>query len=297
MADACRVPGPGMDVSVVIPVRNGASVIDGQLAALAGQRTSLRWEVIVADNGSTDRTRAVVESWRPRLAVALVVVDAGRRPGAAYARNRGAEAAAGEVLAFCDCDDQVEADWVEHAVEAVRSHGVVAGLVSPPGRDPLNPEVLTSRTTWRLLGCNFAVRREMFDAVGGFDEDLGPYAAEDAELSLRLQDRGHVIGSAPSMVVNFRLTRSPWVLARKIFNTGRGEVLIQAKRGGPMPTVGATSSSLLGWPIATLTRLRRQRSAGLRSAARDLVLRVGHLVGRLELHRLTQELQVRDGER
>ena len=271
-------------VSVVIPVLNGAALLPGQLAALAGQRCDIAWEVVVADNGSTDGTREVAESWRARLGSPLVVVDAGQRPGPAFARNRGAEAAAGEVLAFCDCDDEVSPDWVAETAHSMAANTVAAGLVSPPGAPPLNPEVLTAQTTWRVLGSNFAIRREVFDAVGGFDEDLGPYAAEDTDLSLRLRAAGHVIAAAPAMVVRFRRTRSPRVLLRKILNTGRGEVRIQAKLGTGMPTVCATVASLVAWPVAAVAQLRASPSrATLRPVGRDLVLRVGHLVGRLEL--------------
>lgn len=273
-----------MTVSVIIPVFNGAEHLPGQLGALARQRCGLQWEVIVADNGSTDASREVAASWRERLPVKLTVVDAGARPGPAYARNRGAEAAIGQVLAFCDCDDEVEPEWVAGAAKAVVSHEVVAGLVKPPGAAPLNPEVLTTGFTWRVLGSNFAIRREVFEAIEGFDEELGPYAAEDTDLSLRLLEAGYVIASAPDMVVRFRRTRSPLVLIRKIFNTGRGEVVIQAKRGGHMPTVRDTLSSLLVWPISALARFRAQpATATLRPIARDLIVRLGHFVGRLEL--------------
>lgn len=273
-------------VSVVIPVFNGATHLPGQLGALSRQRCDLLWEVILADNGSTDGTRDVAESWRGRLGVPLVVVDAGGRPGPAYARNRGVERTGGEVLAFCDCDDEVSPNWVAEAARAMEANEVAAGLVKPPGEEPLNPEVLTAASTWRVLGSNFAIRREVFDAVGGFDEALGPYAAEDTDLSLRLRSSGHVIASAPGMVVHFRRTRSPWLLLRKILNTGRGEVRIQAKLGGQMPTVGATVRSLVCWPVAAVARLRAQPSwATLRPAGRDLILRLGHLVGRMELAR------------
>lgn len=273
-------------VSVIIPVYNGERLLPGQLDALARQQCDVAWEVIVADNGSSDGTRAVAESWRGRLPVPLTVLDAGHRPGPGYARNRGVAAASGDVLAFCDCDDQVGHGWVSAAAEAMASHDVAAGLVLPSGSAPLNPEVLRSRATWRVLGSNFAIRRGVFEAVGGFDEDLGPYAAEDADLSLKLREAGYVIVSAPGMVVSFRRTRSPLLLLRKIVNTGRGEVLIQAKHGGPMPTVSATLTSLVLWPVSAVAQMRGRPSLGtLRPLGRDLVLRIGHLVGRIELAR------------
>lgn len=273
-------------VSVIIPVYNGARHLPAQLAALAGQRTDVSWELVMADNGSTDSTLAVVERWRGRLGVPLTVVDASARPGPAYARNCGAQVAVGQVFAFCDSDDEVAPDWVEQASQATSESGVAAGLVQPVDRAALNPEVLTRSTTWRVLGSNFAISREVFRSVGGFNADLGPYAAEDSDLSLRLQGAGNTIDAAPGMVVAFRRTRSPRVLVRKVFNTGKGEVLIQASLARPLPTVGATVASVATWPLAAVRHLRAApEAATLRPVGRDLILRVGHLVGRLELAR------------
>jgi glycosyltransferase involved in cell wall biosynthesis len=86
---------------VVIPIRNGEAYLDAQLAALAAQAYDGAWEVIAVDNGCTDRSIEIVESWREGLP-ALVVADARDRRGLNYARNRGAAAATGDFLAFCD---------------------------------------------------------------------------------------------------------------------------------------------------------------------------------------------------
>lgn len=98
-------------LSVIIPCLNAERTIGEQLAALAAQRWSERWEVIVADNGSTDGTLEVVRRFAGRLPE-LRVVDASQRRGSGYARNRGAAVARGEWLAFCDADDVVAPGWV-----------------------------------------------------------------------------------------------------------------------------------------------------------------------------------------
>src|SRR5688500_9296124 len=100
-----------MRASVVVPVRDGAATIGEQLAALAQQDFPGSWEVVVADNGSRDGTADVVRSFRDRLP-GLRLVDASARPGASHARNAGAAAATGEVLAFCDADDVVDPGWL-----------------------------------------------------------------------------------------------------------------------------------------------------------------------------------------
>ena len=108
--------------SVIIPVYNGASYIMQQLDALAVQTGNPSFEVLVCDNGSTDDTRAVVESYN--ASYPLRVVDASQRAGASHARNMGAVQAMGDVLIFCDGDDLVEPDWVA-------SHLYVQNLYSP----------------------------------------------------------------------------------------------------------------------------------------------------------------------
>ena len=99
-------------ISVVIPVRDGAATIGDQLEALGQQTYQGEWEIVIADNGSTDGTAELAErSWsHPRAA--LRVVDASSRPGSSFARNRGAIEAAGDFLAFCDADDIVAPGWL-----------------------------------------------------------------------------------------------------------------------------------------------------------------------------------------
>lgn len=79
---------PVIDVSVVIPVRDAAETLPRSLAALAGQDTTCRWELIVVDDCSRDASCEVVEAWLPRFERARRV-DNSRTPGAAGARNTG----------------------------------------------------------------------------------------------------------------------------------------------------------------------------------------------------------------
>ncbi|WP_431861964.1 glycosyltransferase family 2 protein [Micrococcus terreus] len=167
-----------MDVSVIIPVLNGERTIGRQLGALARQETELKWEVLVADNGSTDGTRELVERFSQDFPVRLTLVDARARRSAAYARNCGARASSGAVLAFCDADDQVDVRWVQAAYEASLTAPVSTGLIRyltepfDPESEIFNPRILHGRG---IFGANFVARREVFFEVGGFDESLPPY--------------------------------------------------------------------------------------------------------------------------
>ena len=112
-------------LSVVIPVRNGARTIGEQLSALTCQDFVGEWEVVVADNGSTDNTKDVVASFIPALPT-LRLVDASSWPGASYARNFGARCADGGYLLFVDADDRVTSCWLS-AMAAASSGSLAIG--------------------------------------------------------------------------------------------------------------------------------------------------------------------------
>ncbi len=206
-------PRDSIRLSVVIPVRNGADTIGDQLAALAAQEWSEPWEVIVADNGSTDETRACVEAFAPRLAIR--VVDAGGQPGVAFARNTGVDQAAGDLLLFCDADDRVAPGWVAALGDALAEHHAVAGRLDS---DSLNPSWLAAvrgrpqqngltrfgdRLPYAAAG-NFGIRRALHEAIGGFDQ-TARIIAEDTDYSWRIQKAGRTIAFEPRAVVAYRL--------------------------------------------------------------------------------------------
>ncbi len=199
-------------ISIVIPVRNGAEIIGEQLVALAAQEHAGEWEVVVADNGSTDSTRAVVEGLRSRLP-ALQIVDASQRRGPAHARNTGAAAARGEIVAFVDADDRVEPGWLAAMDRAMADDSVGAAggaLIREIAGNPVGSE---NRALGDDLGQwsgflpyagsgNLAVRRSLFEELHGFDEDY--LADEDVDFSWRLQLAGHRLVFAPGAVLTYR---------------------------------------------------------------------------------------------
>src|SRR5436190_10421104 len=113
-------------VSVVIPVRNAARLLADQLYALAAQDYDGHWEVVVADNGSSDGSAAVARRLARRLP-SLRVVDASGRRGVGPARNAGAAAAGGDLLAFCDADNVADRGWLGEIVRAATSADLVVG--------------------------------------------------------------------------------------------------------------------------------------------------------------------------
>ena len=220
-------------VSVVLPVYNASEYIGQQLSALASQDYGGAWEVIVADNGSTDGTRRVVDVFRPHLPH-LRRVDASSVKGAAHARNVGTAVAGGDAIAYADADDVVAQDWLRKLVEALDHHDFVAGRMDQQTLDVVDQQDgAVSRFTWSDLptifdflpwgfGGNLAIRRAAFDDAGGWDETYP--AVNDAPFCWRVQLQGYPLVYVPDAVVYYRARRDLRGLARQHRAFGRQHV-------------------------------------------------------------------------
>lgn len=237
-----------IDVSVVICALNEERRIGRQLAALDAQVDAPAFEVIVVDNGSTDRTIAVVQEWirsSPHAAVGMQVVDASSTPGIPAARNAGARAAKGRVLAYCDADDEVQPGWVAAIARGVQRDILAGGRLiafEPDGscRGDLYGRLVATSYLPHVGGANFAVERKTYFDVGGFDESLPRYGFDDVDFSWRIQEAGHPIVYLPDAVVHFSLSGSR-ASVRKRFELGKGRVLM-ARR---FPRYDATEYTVL----------------------------------------------------
>ncbi|HWO42625.1 MAG TPA: glycosyltransferase, partial [Candidatus Eisenbacteria bacterium] len=204
-----------MDLSVIVPCRNAERTIGAQLEALCRQAWPGLWEVVVADNGSNDRSRAIVERFARRLP-ALRCVDASGRLGAARARNVGAKAARGEALIFCDADDEAGAGWLAAMAQALRAADFVANRIDLEKLNPAavarNLKHVQGRGLQRVAyppylphagGSGLGIKRAIHFAVGGFDETL-PYL-EDTDYCFRVQLAGWPLEFVPEAVMHVRL--------------------------------------------------------------------------------------------
>lgn len=197
----------------MIPARNAANTISAQLDALSEQVDSPEFEVIVADNGSTDGTSEILHGHRDSLPH-LRVVDASRRRGVSAARNAGVEAACGDHILICDADDTVAPQWVAALSSSLTSWDLVGGPLDERSlNDPTVMHVRTPLPSTRLpiaggflpyaVGCNMGFRRSVWESIGGFDETW-PRGGEDVEFCWRAQLAGCDIGFAESALVRYR---------------------------------------------------------------------------------------------
>ena len=271
-------------ISVVVPVLDGLRWLEEQLAALCAQDCAEPWEIVVADNGSTDGTLEVLRSWSDRCAQ-LRVVDASATAGPAAARNAGVRASTGELLAFCDADDVVRPGWLDAMVHALESAELVGGLFDTASLNGGQAAEPAPPATWQMgflpagLSSNLGVRRVVFEEAGGFAEDLR--VGEDVDLCWRLQLAGHRFGWATGAVVAKREeARFGRVLLRGISYGRSGSLLYRRYRAaGARRQVWAAVRSV-GWLLVSLVRLGDQRVR--RSWARAAGMRIGRLVGSVE---------------
>lgn len=222
-------PSPTLpDVTVVLCLRDAAPTMQRQLDALAAQDYEPGWELIVVDNGSTDDTPRIAAAMRNRLP-GLRIVDASDRVGLAHARNVGCRAARGDILLFCDGDDEVARGWISAMVRASRTADVLGGLLD---RTRLTePKWLTPerRRTQSLQpwpgflafpsGANCAIRASVFHALGGFDESY-VRGTEDTHLFWRAQLAGYTARFVPDAVVHYRERRRLRDVARQHYGYG-----------------------------------------------------------------------------
>jgi len=195
------------DVSVVVPVRNRARLIDACVASvLETGYPADRLEVIVVDNASTDETPEVLARFGGRI---RVVREAQRGPAAA--RNAGLRAARGEVAAFTDSDCVVAADWVARLVAPLGdvAVGAAGGCIRarPDGNDIEHfgerihdhAKAIHYFRPAYVITMNLACPLALLRAIGGFDERL--LRCEDVDLAYRIAQAGRTLAYVPDATV------------------------------------------------------------------------------------------------
>lgn len=174
-------------ISVIVPTFNRRALLEGCLKALTAQ-TFTDFEVIVAVDGSTDGTVALLESLRRRAPYRLEVL-ALPHGGRSQARNAALHTARGAVLVFCDDDVTFERETLARhaAFHEVFKDSVAIGAV----RYTDGMLEFPSRPSWvNLTGMNSSVPRAAALGVGGFDEALQGWGGEDLEFGIRLAAAG-----------------------------------------------------------------------------------------------------------
>jgi GT2 family glycosyltransferase len=265
-------PSPDPRISVVVPVYRQWDLVPLLLDALAAQDLpQAAFEVLLVDNepGAPRRTPALPANARVLPCAA---------PGSYAARNAGAAAARGALLAFTDADCRPDPGWLAAlaAAAAAAPGGLVAGpvRVTPAGPRPNAFEAYDAirgipQARYVRLGyaatANLAVPADLFAALGGFDATR--FSGGDAAFCRRAGALGRSIALAEGAVVAHP-ARATWAeLARKARRVKGGQLF------------GGSRRSRLTWLVRTLTPPWRAAARFLRAPApwRDRLAAIGVL--------------------
>ncbi len=178
-------------VSIIIPAFNSERTIGMGLESIKSLNyPKERFEIIVVDNGSKDKTSEIVKEFGFRvLHKPLIKVGA--------LRNCGAKVSRGDVLAFTDSDCIVPEQWLMKAVEILEDDTVGAvggGCLVPTNASWLERAWVSEQKdpiiqSKYLPACDFILKKEIFNRLGGFDETI--IAGEDDDLAIRLRKEGY----------------------------------------------------------------------------------------------------------
>jgi glycosyltransferase involved in cell wall biosynthesis len=283
----------GRTVSVVIPVGRVDDDLPLQLEALAEQSIDQPWQLVVSlntDDGAERRSldRLLGDFTERAPTVTAAVVDSSDTRSASHARNVGAAAADGDLLAFCDGDDIADEDWLATLCAAVGAGRAVGGhleeeLLAVAGqegwRPPATPgELPRFLDTPYLVSANMAVHRDDFEAVGGFDTGL--IRGEDIAFSWDLLRREVELDYVADAVIHYRHRRGLWPMMKQHYLYGRGFSQILVRRGVPGRSDAAGG-------LSALKPNGQQAAVNVAYFARRGSIAVGRVVGLVD-ERLVQ---------
>lgn len=276
-------------LSVIIACFNGGKTLVTQLEALADQMWHEEWEVIIADNGSTDNSLQIIENFKAKIPN-LRVVEAKDKRGTGYARNVAIQEARGDRFAFCDVDDRVGDGWIASIGEALWEFDVVvsqfddellnAQWLRDLWHDPTNGSTPMLGFMPAAAGYGLGLTRRVYTRVGMFDESLPRMS--DIDYTWRIQLAGFKLHHLPHAIVHYRHRDTLKGMFEQAYRDGQAQVLLYKKyRTQGMPWIswkhGVKSWVLMVW---RLPQLRTRLGRGMWVVDAGFVL--GHLRGSIK---------------
>jgi len=205
-----------MQFSVIVPAFNAESTLPKLLDSLANQTYPQDFEIIIINDNSRDGTAEIAETYNCKL------IRLAQNCGPAHCRNLGAKIAKGDFLIFTDSDCRVSSDWIEKLTQNLAANdadSIMGRLILLPSNllgDSISAlgfpaggsigfdkiwKVNDRGFTTSLSCCNCAIKREIFEKLGGFDESF-PYAGgEDSLLAYNLINNDYKIKYCPDVIV------------------------------------------------------------------------------------------------
>lgn len=251
--------------SIVIPTLNEEKFLPKLLGCLARQKFS-RFEVIVVDGESEDKTIKVAENWTGKLAkkkIDLVVIKSEKR-NVSYQRNLGAKKARGEYLVFFDADVEIGKDFLAKVHKHIQEEEtlLMTTWLEPDSKEVVD-ELLVLLTNYSIEltkymrrpfmpGFNIIVEKNLFFALGGFDETVKH--SEDHLFIQRAKKKG----------VNFRFLKEPslTVSLRRFRSEGRVTVLRKYMKSLTYILIkGKIDKNLFDYPMGGAYHLNHKRAS------------------------------------
>jgi glycosyltransferase involved in cell wall biosynthesis len=272
-------------LSVVICTRDRPETIGQALESVAACQYP-PFDVHVMDQSATIRTREVVEGVRRRSpATCRIHYHHLDRIGLSHASNAALRVSDGDIVAYTDDDVVVPTDWLTRIAAAFSAdpqagliygqvlvpdalkEACLAGTVIVPSLTFDRPERLVKGTGFRVrgMGANMAIRRTLFEGVGGFDEALGGggplRSSQDSDFALRTYRFGMAILLRPEVQVAHYGTRTPeqWVDTLRNYGIGDGAFYSKHIRCGDRLALWLFLKGLVRIRARQLLRLVTQR--------------------------------------
>lgn len=227
-----------MKYSVIVPVYNRPQEIGELLQSLLLQ-TNPDFEVVVVEDGSSNRCENVIDQYRDKLKIRYLYKP---NSGPGPSRNEGAKHAAGNYFVFFDSDCIIPPHYFEAVDKALTESGFDGWGGPDKAHDDFTilqramgytmASVLTTggiRGGKKSVGWfqprsfNMGLSRKVFESTGGFQFS---HFAEDIELSFRMKKSGFKIGLIPDAYVYHKRRTNFTQFYRQVFNFGRGRVLV-----------------------------------------------------------------------
>ena len=263
-------------VSVVVPTLDEEAYIGDVLAAFAAQTyPAERMDLIVADGGSHDRTREIVEAFARSAPNVRLIDNPDTHQSAGL--NRAAAVSTADVLVRWDAHARYPTDYVEAAVRVLQEPDVdvVGGYWEPIGDTTFGDWAAAAMASRIGVGTGrfsadasrglsdsamcAIMERTTFHAVSGYDTAMRP-AGEDADIAYRIRERGGAVMFDPSVRAVYVPRGTASGLATQYYGYGIAKANLLIKHGTfPSPRPMAPAALFLGLVIgAAVPRLRRQ---------------------------------------
>ncbi|MBW9152826.1 glycosyltransferase family 2 protein [Clostridium estertheticum] len=190
------------DVSIIIPCKNELNNLKKTVESIMNSKNKLSYEIIIVDDGSTDRSCDFIninkESYKDIKLISVLNF------GAAGSRNFGAKTASGKYLFFCDAHVSVPDYWLDNLIKTLEDNN--AHIIAPVIKDMVKENYKGYGQTWDnnlnvmwllnkietngseipiACGCAFGIKKEVFEAIGGFDKYFEVWGKEDEELCFK----------------------------------------------------------------------------------------------------------------